>query len=92
MAKPRPDAFQLVRRDAGADAAAADQNPPFRVPAQHGMPHFFSEVGVVHRGGGIRANVEHLVPLLFQFFNDGTLEVKACVIATDNNEHEYEFS
>src|SRR5438445_3303910 len=88
VAEAGPHAADLVGRDRGADAAAADENAPLGLSVGHRVRHRRRGVGVIVVGvepGG--AQIEHRVPVLPEHLGEGILEGQAGMIASDRDFH-----
>ena len=77
----------LVGGDRGAHAAAADEHAALGAAVDHGPSHRLRGVGVVDGLRGVRAHVEHLVPVLAQQLRELLLEDEAGVVGADDDAH-----
>ena len=68
-------------------AAPAHEHAPLRLSADHGLADRLGGVGVVDGGRGMRAHVQHLVPLAAQRLGQLLLEVEARVVRPDDDPH-----
>ena len=55
----------FIRGHTGADAAAAQEDAAVRLLLQHGVTDRFREIGVIHRIGGVGAQVQDFVTAFF---------------------------
>src|SRR5882757_478393 len=81
------DAWNLVRRHAGADAAAANQHTALGFFVDHGAANGFREIRIV---GGIfveRANIQHFMPQRTQQIANIDLQLKTGVIRANYQFH-----
>ena len=77
MAKAGADALALVRRHAGADAAAANDNAALRLSAAHFLRDRTREIGVVVVGvEGVSAHVRQFVSGGRELFGKRALELE----------------
>ncbi len=63
------NAANFVSGDAGADAAAADEDAAFGLAVENCAPDFFGVIGIVGWRGRICTDVDYLVTLLFEIFD-----------------------
>src|SRR5690348_11026913 len=87
VAQPGPDAGQLVGRDRRADAAAADEHAALRAALGHGVSHRRGDIGIVHRGGAVSAEVQDRVAERLKRGDQLLLEQVARVIGADGDSH-----
>ena len=85
MTKAGANATDLVGGDAGADTAAANEDAAFALTAEDSATDLFGEVGIVDSGGGVGANVEDLMALLFQALDDGMFQIVPCMVTAYGN-------
>ena len=82
------NAGELARRDRRAGAAAADHDAAVGLPVADGLGHGLGDVGVVHRRGGVGAQVGDLVPALGQVAGQVPFHLESGVIGPNRDAHE----
>src|SRR5690606_37539008 len=82
------DAGDLVRGDTRADPTATDQHAAPPLAAQHLLADRTGEVRVVHGFEAVGANVDHVVPLLFEVRLDDFLQLESGVVRSDDDFHQ----
>ena len=86
MADARPDAQDLVRGDARADAAAADDHASVSVSRRDSLRDRHCEVGIVVLGVVfVGADVVHVVAERLEVLAERALELISPVVAADND-------
>ncbi len=83
----RPDAFHLVRGNAGACARPADDDAPFGASVDDGAAHRGGEVGVVDRSLIVGAEIEDRIPAVGKGPGEGLLEAEAGVVGSESDAH-----
>ena len=86
VARPARTA-QLVGRNGGAYATAADNEPALDASVDDGTPHRGREVWVIHWRGRVGAEVGDLVSLLAQPLREVLLHLEACVVGANSDAH-----
>ena len=87
VAEPGANTRQLVCGDTRAHAAAADDQAALGAAVEHGAAHGLGVVGIVHRLGRVRPEVEDLVPLPLQPLGQMLLQADARVICSYRHSH-----
>src|SRR5262245_50681446 len=87
VAKRRPNATQLVRRDACSNPAAANEHTSIRFPYLQGASNLFGIFREIHRIGVVSSKVQHHMSLFFEESNNLHLQRIPCVVGTDGNTH-----
>src|SRR5580692_3957009 len=87
VTNPRTNSGELVGGNAGADAAAANEDATFGFAIEHGAANGFGEIGIVTRVFIKSADVQYIVAHRAQQVAHGVFELKAGVVGTDHNFH-----
>src|SRR3990172_5096303 len=87
VAEGGADAAHLVRGDAGADAAAADDNATLGAPVNDRLADGAGVVRVVHGVGAVGADVQNLVAVTLERGRDLVLHLVSAVVGADDDAH-----
>src|SRR5216117_2992432 len=79
---------KLVDRDRDAGAAAADDDAAVGAAGDKRVGNRLGAIRVVDSGGGMRAQVQHVVALFGEEGGEIPLQVEAGMVCTQGNPHE----
>src|SRR5579875_822539 len=88
VAKAGADAGNLIGRHRRPHPAAADEYAPVGAPFDHSQTHGFGKVGIIDGILAVGAYVENLVAQVAHKMGQILLQIKSCVVGTENNLHE----
>ena len=87
LARGRPDTGEPVARHRAAGPALAQQDAELHEPFADGGGDGFGHRRVVHGSRAVRPEIEHRVVVAFERFDDGRLQGKSDVVASDGDTH-----
>src|SRR5436190_13684109 len=92
MAKAGANPRNLIGGHSSSHTASADQDAAFRVTLQHTQGNCLGIIRIIHGLGVARADVHHLMAVLFQVLAQYLLKVKASMIGANCDSHGYFYS
>jgi hypothetical protein len=86
--QPGTHTRNLVRADRGTHPATADRDTALYLPSSDRTREWYDEIRIiVTRTGGVRSEIDYLVPCFVKMSNEVFLQSKSTVISSNSNAH-----